>query len=813
MKKYVSVILSETTRNFDKLYQYQLPQELINNIRIGQRVMVPFGYGNKLLEGIVYSIDNDTSYDKLKNVRTIIDDAPILKEELIQLISWMREKYICTYYDVVKTILPTGIGVKGSKVIKLIDEYDQVPKKLKKIIETLIENNKECEYQELKGKVGPREFQKKIDILLEDKKIEIFEEMRTSVREKSIRVAFALKSQEELLDLLENDKIKKIQDVKVLEILLDNEYVATSDIIQFAGVSNSILNRLKRDGFIDFKKIEVKRDPIKNVYSEKSEALIPTKEQMFVIEKCKEIISNNKHEEVLLHGITGSGKTEVYLQLIQHVLDNGKEAIVLVPEISLTPMMINRFKGRFGDNIAVLHSRLSLGERYDQWRLIKEKKKKIVIGARSAMFAPLENIGIIIIDEEHESSYKSEKKPKYSAREIAKFRGQYNNALVIYGSATPSIDTYYKAKNNQYKLLELTTRTNNMVMPNVMLVDMRRELENGNRSIFSGLLNKSIGENLESKKQTMLFLNRRGYSSFILCRSCGYVMECKDCNVSLTYHLKNDRLICHYCGHMEKKPSKCPICESENIRSFGGGTQKVEEGVYNQFENAKAIRMDLDTTTKKNSHEEILNKFEKEKIDILIGTQMIAKGHDFENVTLVGVLAADSLLNTGDYRATERTFQLLTQVAGRAGRGQHEGRVIIQAYNVDNYSITNACEHDFHTFYKNEIALRKELEYPPFTNIGILVLSGEDDEYCFKITNNVLKGLKQYEGVEGYKIIGLARAPITKIKNKFRWRIVVKCFDENKLTSIFTEISDKYYKNKCSKYIDLNLDINPISML
>ena len=548
-----------------------------------------------------------------------------------------------------------------------------------------------------------------------------------------MKAAYLAKSKEEIIYDIENNKIKNIKHIRILEMLIENEYVMVNELVRFVGVYRGMLETLRKRMYIDFKDIDIIRDPTKNKVFEKTLPPRLTSEQGDVVSELKKALDRGKFDEVLLHGITGSGKTEVYLRSIEHCINLDKNAIVMVPEISLTPQMIERFKGRFGEKVAVIHSRLSLGERYDQWRLIKNKKIRVVVGARSAVFAPLENIGIIIIDEEHESSYKSETIPKYHAADISRQRCIFEKAILLYGSATPSIETYYRAKANKIKLLEMTKRANKMLLPKVEIIDMRSELEKGNRSVFSEKLSFEISENLKNGQQTIVFLNRRGYASFVLCRSCGFVLMCPYCNISLTYHSHEDRVICHYCGFTVKNPKKCPKCQSNHIRNFGSGTQKIEEEIKRQFRGCTVIRMDADTTMGKNSHEEILDKFRKENINIMVGTQMIAKGHDFPNVTLVGVLAADSILNTGDYKATERTFQLITQVAGRAGRGKCPGRVMVQTYNTESYSIICACKQDYNSFFNKEILIRRKLGYPPFVDLALVVLSGGDDSSVEKL--------------------------------------------------------------------------------
>ena len=521
------------------------------------------------------------------------------------------------------------------------------------------------------------------------------------------------------------------------------------------------------------------------------------------------------NSEFLLFGVTGSGKTEVYLQLIEKVLNIGKTSVMLVPEISLTPQTVDRFIARFGqDKIAILHSKLSVGERYDQWYKIKNGEAKIVIGARSAIFAPISNLGLIIIDEEHDSSYKSEMTPRYNVKDVSRYLAKEYNVPIVFGSATPDMDTFYKAQQGEIELLELTKRANNAELPTINIVDMKQELANGNRSSISMKLYENIKENLSNKKQTILFLNRRGYSTFILCRDCGYVAKCKHCNIALTYHIKENKLKCHYCGYEEIPRGYCPECKSKNIKYSGSGTQKLEEEINKIFPSAKTIRMDVDTVTKKNSHEDILNKFRNENIDILIGTQMVVKGHHFPNVTLVGVIFADGSLNIDDYRANERTFQILTQVAGRAGRGQDKGNVIIQTYNPDNLSIEYSKEQNYRLFYNTEIIIRKQLKYPPFCDIILIGFSSENEKNVIESARFMYMSLKNKIINEKLQIILYkpVPAPIDKIKNKIRWRIIIKCkFNNEIIEALNTSLKD--LNSKKLKDVKTVIDLNPTNMM
>lgn len=505
----------------------------------------------------------------------------------------------------------------------------------------------------------------------------------------------------------------------------------------------------------------------------------------------------------MLHG---SGKTEVYLNIIDKVLNEGKTAIVLVPEISLTPQITDRFLARFGRIIAILHSKLSNGERFDEWRRINSGEARIVIGARSALFAPVKNLGIIIIDEEHDSSFKSETTPKYDAKEVASHMCNSYNIPLVLGSATPDVRTFYKAEKGEIELLELKNRISSSGMPEVKIVDMRNELATGNKTVLSKTLYNELKYNLDNKEQTMLFLNRRGYSTFIMCRDCGYVVKCDKCDVAMTYHITKNRLLCHYCGAEKSNVKICPSCGSQNIRYFGTGTQKIEQQLQSIFQDASIIRMDIDTTNVKNGHELILNKFKDEKIDILLGTQMITKGHDFADVTLVGVLAADSSMNISDYRAQERTFQLITQVCGRAGRGDKKGRAIIQTYMPDEFCIQMSAKQDFLSFYKSEIKVREKLNYPPFCDIMIGVLMGKNETLVKSDAKLLFDIFKEH-----FEVFNPMPAPISKVNENYRWRILGKLKLSEQNIDLINICLDNFEQLK-SKETKLSFDINPNNM-
>ena len=634
-----------------------------------------------------------------------------------------------------------------------------------------------------------------------------------NIQDKTINAVYLKKEIDEIQFDIEIGKIKSEKQKKILQFLKSNEGATVPEIELFTDGSRAIVKTLEKNGYVEIIEKKIERNPLANKKIEKTENLTLTDEQQNAYNKVALDITTNSYEQFLLYGVTGSGKTEVYLQLIGKALEQNKTAIVLVPEISLTPQMIDRFIARFNkDEIAVLHSKLSIGERYDEWNKIKDGKAKIIIGARSAIFAPTEDIGIIIIDEEHDSSYKSEAVPKYDAKEIAKKIAKENNCPLVLGSATPDLVTYYKTQQGKITLLELTRRANNSKLPEVEIVDLKMELANGNRSMLSVKLHDEIEQNLKEHRQTILFLNRRGFSTFIMCRECGYTVKCKNCNISMTYHKTENKLKCHYCGYEENVVTICPECHSDKIRYFGTGTQKLEQEINKIFPGASTIRMDIDTVTKKNSHEEILNKFKNENIDILIGTQMVVKGHHFPNVTLVGVIAADSSLNIDDYRANERTFQILTQVAGRAGREQLDGKVVIQTYNPDNFSIICAQKQDYEMFYNIEIALREQLKYPPFCDIILIGFNSLSEKELIDASTKIYNYLKTNLNGQEFNVLKPMPSPIDKIQNRYRWRIIIKGNMTEAANNVLNTCLRKFY-NSNYKSTRVTVDVNPNNMI
>jgi primosomal protein N' (replication factor Y) len=809
---YVSVVIQNSTREFDKFYDYIVPDNMKDCIRPGVRVIVPFGKGNRLCEAFVMAVKETSEFSGLKEISQIIDETPVLSDELIELSKYMRKRYVCTYDMAIRCMLPTGLGLlfREDVILMSADRVD-LDRDEQEIIKVLSDNNGKISVEDLTQIVN-RPVRKILNQLIEKNVVRIKSHVQMKARAKTEKNACPAMDEEEFWELVENNNVKNLNYIRIMEILYEEGSISVAEL-NALGFSQNTLNNMKKKGYIAFYDAEVERNPFEYDDAPETLPLPPTPSQKKALDIIYEAMETGGFQEILLHGVTGSGKTEVYMQAIAKTIEKGKNAILLVPEIGLTPQTVRRFKGRFGNQIALLHSRLSIGERFDQWRRIKNGEARVVIGARSAVFAPLDNIGIIVIDEEHETSYKSDRTPKYDARGIATFRCRYNNALLIYGSATPSIENYYRARTGKIKLVEMNERTNNLPLPEIITVDMRKEPDMGSKNGISTVLTRELIKNKEAGEQSIIFINRRGYSNFVQCRNCGYIVLCPYCSVSLTYHQAEKKLVCHYCSFVTAKPSVCPECKSNNIDLHGIGTQKVEEQIPQIRSDISVIRMDMDTTTGKRGHEKILDTFRNNKIDVLVGTQMIAKGHDFPDVTLVGILSADSLLGSGDYKATERTFQLITQAAGRAGRAGRHGRVVLQTYNPDNFSIQAAIKQDYKEFYRQEIALRKMLKLPPFYQLGLVQVSSKKSEAAMEIIKKIHSDIINNMNLnEGMFVSDPAPSPLAKLRNQYRWRIVLKHPRIKNMTNILEWIYDKY-NNSRKKEWTVSVDINPYSMI
>lgn len=779
------IAVNNNARQTDKLFDYEIPEGIC--ACVGQRVLVPFGGANKLLDGYIMRISAQSRYNRLKPIAEIADSVPSFDEKSVELIEYMRANYFCSYNDAIHVIIPSGVAVKPLERIVLRDD-SQLTAKEKSIAEKLAENGGGMEINSLMSC-----FDKSITAMLGRmrKKGAIISEFcdNSRVSDKMIRVVSIKEDADPGVIAACTPKQKK-----ALEILSYTDFISIADLARFSGVTYSVISALVKKDILYVHEVQCLRSP--SMSAEQKPPPTLTAEQLAVLENINTSQGCGKFSEKLLFGVTGSGKTEVYMRAIQHTVDAGRTAIMLVPEISLTPQTVARFRARFGDRIAVFHSALSMGEKYDEWKRMRDGKADIVIGARSAVFCPLDNIGIIIIDEQHERTYRSETTPRYITEEVARFRAKQYGAVLLQASATPSVASYYRADIGQCELLKLTKRATNASMPEVEIVDMCAELNDGNRTVIGSRLAEELRANLDRKEQSVLLLNRRGYSTFVSCRSCGYVAECPNCSISLTYHKFTDSMHCHYCGYTQAAPKLCPVCQSKYIRYFGGGTQKVEEDIEKLLPTASVIRMDVDTTGGKDGHQRLLDRFKKEKIDILIGTQMIAKGLDFPNVTLAGVITADTALNIDEYTSAERAFALLEQVSGRSGRAEKKGRAVIQTYTPEHDVIKKMQKHDYEGFYKNEIRLRKSLWYPPFCDMLSVLISGSDEKNAMQAARFFKKNLAEIESVcEKSKILGPIPDYISKIKNKYRFKMIIKCDSFVNIAPIISDALDACRKN------------------
>ncbi|MBC2122491.1 primosomal protein N' [Listeria marthii] len=791
------VIVDVPAMQVDRPFDYFIPEDLEELIRPGMRVSVPFG--NRKIQGFVIALGETEENPKLKGIDGVMDLAPVLNEELMELGDWLAEDTLSFRVSAYQAMLPAALRAKYEKYFLRLDEENEE-------LEQLFEG-----YETLDWKVAEaRGLLKQIGKWVREGSVEVVYQVKNKITNKKVRVVSCLKAPHQLAEIIEDMPKNAKAQSRVLAFFqaFEGTEITAVDLKKQAETTDTTIKKLADLGLLTIQEKIISRDPYENHQFEKSESLELLPDQQTA---CEKINAAKEQETFLIHGVTGSGKTEIYLQTIEAKLKEGKEAIVLVPEISLTPQMVERFKSRFGSEVAVLHSALSSGEKYDEWRKIERKEARVVVGARSAVFAPFENLGIIIIDEEHEASYKQEDNPRYHARDVAIWRATKYQCPVVLGSATPSLESFARAKKGVYTLIELPSRVNDRAMPEVNVVDMREELRKENRTEFSTELLEKIKDRIVKKEQTVLMLNRRGYSSFVMCRDCGYVVECPNCDISLTYHQSSNQMKCHYCGHEERVPQQCPSCEGEHIRYFGTGTQKVEESLTKLIPEARVIRMDVDTTRTKGAHEKLLNSFRNHEADILLGTQMIAKGLDFPDITLVGVLNADTMLHLPDFRASERTFQLLTQVSGRAGRHERTGEVVVQSYNPEHYSIEFAKKHDFIGFYNHEMQLRKMGSYPPFYYLTMINVSDENEMKAIRTIQEMAQFLRGKLGPDAV-ILGPVPSTITRIKNKYRYQCIIKYKIEPNLKKELKTLITHYQKDQ-QKGLTITIDVQPYVLM
>ncbi|HHV93288.1 MAG TPA: primosomal protein N' [Firmicutes bacterium] len=811
MDTYAEIIVDIQSQAVDRLFHYRVPPVLQPDLRAGHRVIVPFG--SRKLVGYVMGIVDHSPVNEAKPILKILDEEPLLTGEMVDLARWLAQHTYCRLIDALRCLLPPGIHIKSEKYVELAQEHvdcalerlkERAPKQ-EAVLRYLLEVGGEAPWDDVLGAVQCGSSV--INILAEKGYLNIKHRWTSpAVKKKRVQVCRLNVPVKEAEAWVEANMKRAPKQAEVITRLIETETVWTvSSLAAAANTTSACVRALEEKGLIKRFWQEVYRDPYGEGV-EASQPLTPNPAQRQALQEIHKALTETTGGVFLLRGVTGSGKTEVYLQAIAKALELGKQAIVLVPEISLTPQTVQRFKARFGGRVAVLHSALSGGERFDEWRRVRNGDADIVVGARSAVFAPFTRLGLIIIDEEHEQSYRQEDMPRYHARDVALWRAKRHGAVVVLGSATPSVESAYLAETGVYRQLVLPERIETRPLPPVEIVDMRAELKHGNRSMLSRRLRLAISQRLQKREQMIILLNRRGYATCVLCRECGHVMQCKNCRVTLTYHEPDRSVRCHYCGWQVPLPRLCPECRSQLLRRFGVGTQRVEEVLLREFPGARVLRMDMDTTRRKGAHRAILGAFERGEADILLGTQMIAKGLDFPNVTLVGVISADTSLSIPDFRAGERTFQLLTQVAGRAGRGDKGGEVIIQTYNPEHYSIQAAAAHDYTAFYQEELSFRREMGYPPYAFLARVLISGPAEGEVMETAHKAWEALRQLTADLGLKpqdvgIFGPMPAPLSLVRKRYRWHIIVKGEEEavRRCLGAFTASPDTY---PCSVSVD-----------
>lgn len=801
------VAVENTVFSFDKEFSYVVPDALRAVCKAGMRVLVPFGRGNRKRQGIITEIVTEET-DGLKEILSLTDSKPVLSPDMLKVAFFMKEHYFCTLYDAVKTMLPAGINYRVTTVYganPLGDEQtESLDDEQRRIYDYLLLKRKPVKAEALMEAFGLSDtetFEKMAESGVLYKSDEAFRRINDAVTK---MVAVNPNADADSVSLTPKQS-------EVFDLITMSGSVSVKEIRYFTGVSASVIDSLCKKGLVHLYDEEVFR-----IDSRRADSNLPpvvlSDEQQRACDSLYDEYSDVKPHVSLLYGVTGSGKTSVFIKLIERVIEDNRGVIVMVPEISLTPQFVSLFSQRFGDKIAVFHSALSLGERLDEYKRVKRGLAKIVIGTRSAVFAPFKNIGLIIMDEEQEYSYKSESSPRYHARDIAKFRCAQNNALLVLSSATPSIETYFYAQSGRYSLNTLPNRYGTAVLPQVVTADMNLEMQNGNTTGFSEVLLKNIEYNLEHGRQSILLLNRRGHNTFVTCRTCGEPLTCPNCSISLTYHSRNNRLMCHYCGYSIPFTDECPTCHSRSLRFGGTGTQKAESDISALFPSARILRMDTDAASSKASYEKMITAFANGDYDILVGTQMVAKGLDFPNVTLVGVLNTDHMLYADDYRSYERSFSLLTQVVGRSGRGREKGMAVIQSYTPDNLIIAMAAKQDYDAFYNTEINVRKAMLYPPFADICLVGFVGENQGETLKTAREFLQDFitlakNEYPNMP-LRVLGPSPALVVKVSNKFRYKLIIKCKNNSEFRKLLSTLLVKYGSsrehNKVTAYADMN---------
>ena len=810
----VKVAVSAAPYSIDKPYSYLVPESLAAAAVPGVRVMVPFGRGNKESEGLILARVQEPKLPGSKALRQVLDPEPVLDKAGIDLALWMRGRYFCTVFEAVKTILPAGLWYGLREIWSLAMEPETARSAAVgipgawQVLDLLEKQGGKADIRVLRDALGdgaekPLKAMKKAEILACET------DAKRKIADKSHRMVELAVNTEDAYALTEPKRRSAPARYEVVNFLATAGRTPAAEVSYYTGASSRTLKTMEKAGLIAFSEEEELRVPSLDDV-EPGPEIVLNEEQQRAFEEILGRVQAAKPSVTLLHGVTGSGKTQVYLRLVQETLALGKTAMVLVPEIVLTPQMMRKFSSYFGSRVAMLHSSLKMTERYDQWKRIRRGEVDVVLGTRSALFAPLKNLGLIIMDEEQEGSYQSENVPRYDAREVAKYLCVREKAALVFGSATPTVETAWAAEQGNYQKALLRRRYNENALPEVLIADLRQEILNGNPGLISTPLRQELEKNLAAGEQSILFLNRRGSSRMLLCGECGYVPQCPRCSTAMTYHSANGRLMCHYCGHSEPAADTCPECGGW-MKHVGAGTQKVEEELRELFPEAGILRMDADTTA--GGHEEILQTFERERVPILLGTQMVAKGLDFENVTLVGVLSADISLYVDNYRAAERTFSLLTQVVGRAGRGGKTGRAVIQTYTPGNDVIRCAARQDYDAFYESEIRMRRLRRYPPFADLFTVTVSGTEEGRVLRAAVSVRETLRQLcrrpELAAGEpEVLGPAPAPVVKVNNRFRYRCTLVGKNDKATREMLAWLQKDFAKDSANRGMNLFVDHN-----
>ena len=809
------VAVDKTVYHFDKAFDYTVPSGLLASVKPGCRVMVPFGGADSKRQGMVLALAHQDSAEKLKPVLELLDPAPLLSQESLRLVVWLKEHYFCTLYDAVKLLLPTGINFKIRTEYSLavpvpsldMDSLDEVERQIVLYLShagACVDRDRLLKELGLSGDSNVPEKLCKANILV-----------KSSGTVRQIGDA-----SQKMVRLTENQEPHKLtlKQKSVYNLLSDVGSASLKELCYFAGVTPVVVDALVKKDIAQYYEIEIYRNPYDHIQNGgPAEDIVLSAEQQQAYANLYRQYTSGSGGVSLLYGVTGSGKTSVFMKLIDAVRSDGRGVIVMVPEISLTPQTIFLFHQRYGRDVAVFHSGLTLGERMDEWKRVRNGEALIAVGTRSAVFAPFDNLGLIILDEEQEYTYKSESSPRYHARDVAKFRCAYHKALLVLSSATPSIESYYLAQNGRYSFNMLSTRYGNAVLPEVTVVDMNAEMESGNNTILSSVLHQSLDENLKNGRQSIILLNRRGYNTFVSCKACGHVMTCPNCSISLTYHSANHRLMCHYCGYSMPLVKECPQCHENKVHFTGYGTQRAEQQLRELLPDARILRLDTDSTMTRFAYEKKLRQFAEGEYDIIIGTQMVAKGLDFENVTLVGVLSADQTLYSDDFRSYERAFDLLTQVVGRSGRGQFAGKAIIQPFTPENDIIKLAARQDYQEYYEGEIAIRKAMLYPPFSDICVVGFVGGTEakvREASKAFLNMLRTLAQseYSG-QPMRVLNPSPALIGKVSNKYRYKLIIKCRNHTKFRELISRLLIQFAGVREFSSVSVFADMNPDSIM